>query len=109
MITQIVYEMPKVEMDQVMSVYVGKPGLCMCGCNGKYTYNTVNRELASKDCGYEVKDEEVNDKRTRFMLSRIAKNANLGVEVLDRYIFTVLIGKTQYSLYAKKNTFYQKA
>lgn len=62
----------KVNLDAVMAVYSGKPG-CMCGCNGKYTYASKHRELAGKDRGYEVCDDEVNDRSMKVLVNKMLK------------------------------------
>jgi hypothetical protein len=53
----------KFKADFVRSVYSGKNGKCCCGCAGKHRYASALREEASKDRGYEVKDDEVNDRQ----------------------------------------------
>ena len=96
--------MPQLTLDQVRSVYVGKPNECMCGCSGKYTYTSVNQVEAGKNRGYEVKHDEVDDKRVERVIAKIGKNIENGMEVLsddDAYILTVLIGKTQYTIYTR--------
>ena len=86
-------------MSNVNTVYVGKPHRCMCGCSGKYTYTKACQEKSGEDRGYKVADCEVNDAKVQRIINKIRKNQNLGIEVIDNYIYTVIIGKTQYSLY----------
>lgn len=45
----------------VMSVYSGRPG-CMCGCRGNHRYARAHRDLAGRDRGYPVLDEDVSDR-----------------------------------------------
>ena len=63
-----------VTLDQVMSVYSGKAGRCYCGCSGSHRYASKHREIAGKDRGYGVKDDEVNDRQVRRVL-RIVKES----------------------------------
>lgn len=60
--------------DDVMSVYSGKDGKCMCGCSGKYSYNPKYREIASEDRGYEVTEDECNLRTVSLVLNKV-KNA----------------------------------
>lgn len=96
-------KMPELTVDQIKCAYVGKPNRCMCGCSGNYTYTKANQEVGTKTRGYEVSDDEVNDKRVERILGRFVKNASQGVEVQigldDEYIFNIVLGKTQYTLY----------
>lgn len=94
------FEVP--ELAKVVKVYVGKPHTCMCGCAGRYTYPKCNQEFGGTDRGYSVGDEEVDDKRATRILNKVKKNAHLGIEVLDNYIYTVIVGKTQYTVYMKQ-------
>jgi hypothetical protein len=54
----------KIQLNQVVSVYVGKNG-CMCGCNGKYFYAKAFQEKAGKTRGYAVSDDEINDEKIK--------------------------------------------
>ena len=55
----------------VMSVYSGKANKCCCGCSGKHTYAKAHQEAGSKDRGYEVGDEECNDRTVTLILRKI--------------------------------------
>lgn len=99
-----VEKLPELTIDQVSSVYVGKPHTCMCGCAGTYTYTKKSQEQAGKNRGYEVTDDEVNDARVQRVINKMKKNEANGVEVIDsnfdnNWILTVVIGKTQYTIY----------
>ena len=54
-------------LDNVASVYSGKRGRCACGCSGKHTYSTEHKVWASKDRGYDVGDDEINDRTVKMM------------------------------------------
>ncbi len=72
--------MDAIKFEQVCSTYQGKDG-CACGCGGKYTYTTAGRKAASKDRGYEVADNEVNDKR----VAKIVKYINDRLDSAERH------------------------
>jgi hypothetical protein len=95
----IIITLPNLTIGNVQKIYVGKPNACMCGCSGKYTYNSVNRESASKARGYEVEDEDVNDMKTLRLLAKMKAHESLGIEVLNDHIYTIIIGTRQYTLY----------
>lgn len=64
--------MNAIQLQDVLCVYVGKPG-CACGCRGKYFYTKQNQELGTKDRGYEVGNDEVNDQKIQRILKKIQK------------------------------------
>lgn len=105
MIDLKISQMPKIELEDVVSIYVGKPGMCYCGCSGKYTYTSKNQEIAGKRRGYEVKDEEVNDKRIERLIKKMSDPETVFInkvivgKVDGGFIFTIVIGKTEYSMY----------
>ncbi|OGM01486.1 hypothetical protein A3K72_01665 [Candidatus Woesearchaeota archaeon RBG_13_36_6] len=84
-------EEKKVEFteEQVESVYSGKPHVCMCGCAGTYYYSSKNREYASKDRGYKVTDDEVNDKMVKKIL-KLFEEFSGTIENIDNHIFTII-------------------
>ena len=61
-------------LDNVASVYSGKRNTCCCGCAGKHTYASALRDEASKSRGYEVRDEEVNDRTVKMIFNKFMKN-----------------------------------
>jgi len=76
-----------IEIDNVSSVYSGKPG-CACGCRGKYAYASRHRAWASKDRGYTVTADEVNDRTVKLMVNKINKAIASGADV-KRYVWGV--------------------
>jgi hypothetical protein len=90
-----------IKFEDILKAYTGKPDRCMCGCSGKYTHTEINRALASKGRGYEVDDDEVNDKRVRTILKKILNQPTGKIENDNNKIFSTVIGKTQYTLYLK--------
>lgn len=91
----------EIKIDNVVSVYVGKPNMCMCGCAGTYTYSEKHRVYASNKRGYQVQDKEVNDKKVKRVVKKVM-NTKEELEIIDGYIFTTVIGKTQYTVYCKE-------
>ena len=65
-----------IELEKVSSVYSGKSGRCCCGCSGKYTYAQAHRDWASKNRGYPVMDEDVNDRVVRLHVAKINNRLN---------------------------------
>lgn len=57
--------------DDVMSVYSGKVNMCCCGCAGNHRYNSKYREIAGVDRGYDVTDEDINDRQVKKVLNLI--------------------------------------
>ena len=55
----------------IISVYSGIKGKCCCGCAGKHRYASAYRKLASKDRGYEVRDEEVSDRSVKIISNKV--------------------------------------
>lgn len=60
-----------IDIDNVSSVYSGKAGKCACGCAGKHTYASKHVKWASKDRGYRVEEEEVNDRSVKLIVNRM--------------------------------------
>ena len=102
MTEKTIYTLPEINMNNVNTVYVGKPNACMCGCAGKYTYTKAGQVKSGEERGYRVIDDEVNDAKVQKIINKIRKNQNLGIEVIEDYIYTVIVGKTQYTLYLFK-------
>lgn len=94
-------ELPRFNLNDVSSVYVGKPNKCMCGCSGKYYYTKVNQIWSGKVRGYIVKDDEVSDAKVMRVISKVRANQHVGIENIDNKIFTLILGKTQYTIYLK--------
>lgn len=54
--------------DDLFSVYSGKPGKCCCGCAGNHRYWRAHRIAAGKHRGYEVDEEDINDRQVARVL-----------------------------------------
>jgi len=78
----------------VKSVYSGKDGCCCCGCAGKYSYAEKFRIESSKKRGYEVTDDEINDKTVAMIVAKMNKSGE--IEKLSDTQFTAVIGKRLY-------------
>lgn len=87
----------KVNLEDVITVYRGRPNRCMCGCSGKYIYTNANRVIASNHRGYKVNDDDINDA----IVKRIIKKFDTDMPVKDwgNGIYELIIGNTQYTLY----------
>lgn len=70
----VVALLASVTADQVMSVYSGKAGRCYCGCSGNHRYAKAHREIAGKDRGYAISDDEVNDAQVKKVLRIVKEN-----------------------------------
>lgn len=66
-------EISEVTLSNVRSAYSGKHGCC-CGCNGDHVYQERTRAFASKWRGYDVHDDEVNEKKLEAILKKIKKH-----------------------------------
>lgn len=75
----------EVILENVVDAYNGNVG-CMCGCNGDYAYASAHREFAGKDRGYEVDDDEVNDRKVKSRFNRMKKH-NGPFLVGDNYVY----------------------
>lgn len=79
--------MNNVNIEQVSSVYSGKNGSCCCGCAGKHTYASAHRTWASKNRGYNVGLDEVND---RVVSTSLTSNTNIMKQrISTEYRFTI--------------------
>lgn len=85
----------------ISCVYTGKPDKCMCGCSGKYAYTSLNANYSSKNRGYAVDAEDINDKRVERVINKMSKSPALCSNIKN-YIFTKVIGQTQYTVYLIK-------
>ena len=83
-------------MRKVLKVYSGKAGKCMCGCSGKYTYNPELREEGGKDRGYEVTEDECNERTVKMITKKVYKSPNA---VFDAGLAYVDIGARTYAIY----------
>ena len=85
-------------LDNVASVYSGKAGRCCCGCSGKHTYASALRAEASKSRGYEVRDEEVNDRTVKIIFNKLMKNE---FEKISDTCYSYETGSRLYVVYLK--------
>lgn len=97
--------MPKIRIEDVLKAYSGKPDTCMCGCAGTYSYPKLRQKEGGEDRGYPVNDNEINDKRIKTIFNKFYNEDGIKIEVIigddGEYVFTKVIGKTQYTLYVK--------
>ena len=106
--TQTMKSTKTILLEDIVSVYVGTPNNCMCGCSGDYTYSSLHRDYSSKNRGYAVGDDEVSDARVKRILNKFVKS-ELIAEDNDNYIFTKIIGSRQYTIYLKQQNLVKKA
>jgi hypothetical protein len=104
-----------VTLDQVMRVYSGKIGKCYCGCSGNYWCASAHREVAGKDRGYPISDDEINDRMVKRVLKIVKENFsydretcregmepyNLQGEAGNKFVthFTAEVGNRSYTVY----------
>jgi hypothetical protein len=81
---KMLYELPEIDLKDVDTTYRGKPGRCMCGCSGKYFSPDEGSSLVTKRIIKKVRDHQ-----------------SQGIDVIKDYIFTIVVGETQYSIYLK--------
>ncbi len=90
----------KIDMSQVASVYSGVNGRCCCGCAGKHTYASAHRDWASKNRGYAVASDEVNDRTVKLIVGKMQKLEPLP-DGGDEYVAAVS-GDRLYIAYLRK-------
>lgn len=90
-----------IDVNKVSSVYVGKPHMCMCGCAGVYYYTSQNKDWSSKNRGYALDEDDINDAKVIRVIQKFVKDPQIA-DNIDNYIFTKVIGKTQYTIYMVK-------
>jgi hypothetical protein len=93
-----IYKLP-FDVSKIYTAYVGKPHKCMCGCSGTYYYSTMGYNELKKQKSYEVEGEKPNDAKVARIYNKMKANATRGVEVIGDYIYTVIVGQTQYTVY----------
>jgi hypothetical protein len=98
-----------IDLAQVASVYSGVAGKCCCGCAGKHTTASAHRVWVGEDRGYEVSDDEVNDRTVKLIVGKIEAALNGEVEAADidtnktthgKY-FSATVGNRLYIAYLK--------
>ena len=90
-----------VDLKDVVTVYLGKPNKCMCGCSGDYAYTSHNHIYGGKDRGYKVSSDEISDRKVRARLKRFY-NDDQEAENIKDYIFTKVIDDRQITVYLKR-------
>ena len=88
-------------LDNVASVYSGKVGRCCCGCSGKHTYASALRDEASKSRGYEVRDEEINDRTVKMIFNKVANKYWKDVTKISETCYSYETDTRLYVLYMK--------
>jgi hypothetical protein len=88
-------------LKDVVSVYSGKAGKCMCGCSGKHTYASAHREWASKNRGYAIDDDEVSDRTVKIIFNKLLKIGPPNALDDGRIIFAEN-GERTYTVYFKE-------
>lgn len=93
--------MDKVKLENVSSVYNGRNNTCCCGCAGTHTYASAHRKWASKNRGYVVEDDEVNDAKVKRIVNKINNNMDK-LDIVDSSFVSVVVGTRLYIAYFKK-------
>lgn len=95
----------------VLSVYSGQDGRCCCGCAGKHSYQSANVAAASRDRGYKVTADEVNDAMVTRVLRLVkARLAESPANVFSgRSHFSTVVGARVYVVYPKASARLAKA
>jgi hypothetical protein len=88
------------KLENVSSVYVGKSGICCCGCSGTYWYATEHKDWASKNRGYEVGLHELHDGKVKRVFNKIVKNKD-HLEFATKDFASFDTGSTLYIVYFK--------
>lgn len=68
------------QVKDVMKVYTGKAGACMCGCAGKYRVASQHRAAADTARGYAYGDEDVSDRAVAMAVRRLNANPKTVIE-----------------------------
>lgn len=84
-------DVTKLARDHVLSTYVGTDGACCCGCSGKHMYVKATQELAGKERGYAVTDDDLDPGGFDACLDVIRDNPRLA-EVRDDHVAVVTRG-----------------
>lgn len=88
-----------IDINDVVSVYSGTPGMCYCGCSGKHVYASKYRKTESKRRGYDIEDKEVNDNRVMKVVKIINDNYD-SAEINVRGFVTLTYSNTrEYTVY----------
>ena len=68
-----------VKLEDVMRVYSGKAGKCMCGCSGTYKVASAHKRIADENRGYHYNEEDVSDRSVKTIFGKIGKLIQAGV------------------------------
>jgi hypothetical protein len=91
----------QIDVAQISSVYSGINGRCCCGCSGKHTYAKAYQAEQSKRRGYEVEDDEVNDRTVKLICNKIMNAAPWERQDSNVYreYYAAVIGQRLYIAY----------
>lgn len=88
--------MEPLDAREVPSVYSGRNGKCCCGCSGQHYYAKAHQKWATKNRGYKVTDDEVNDGQ----VTRIVNIINKADAVDDSVVYrSTIVGNRIYIAY----------
>lgn len=94
-------EIKELEIKDIISVYSGKDGFCCCGCSGNHYYNSNLVKEASKNRGYQVGNDEINDKMVKRVLNIFKKTSVKDIDFEEAFYATV-VGNRLYIIYLNK-------
>jgi hypothetical protein len=89
----------EIRVEDVLKVYSGKNGKCMCGCAGKYTYRKTTQEIGGEKRGYPVTDDEVSDRAVKTILNKINAGIREGLAERESDHIAVVVDKRIYVAY----------
>jgi len=95
-----------VKLEDIYSAYHGKKEGCRCGCNGYYIYTTLHKDFASKDRGYKIENEEVNDDLVKKIYNKIMNNKQDCTFYFRKYNETQIEGNIDFNNQNKPYTVY---
>lgn len=72
-----------IKIDDVSSIYRGKPHMCRCGCSGTYTYSSAYAKEESESHGYEVASNDAIVKRGVNQMNKAIVDRTANVELID--------------------------
>lgn len=61
------------DTSNIVKVYSGKDGRCMCGCAGKYSYTATG--AVENGPGYDV-SESINERSVKIIAGKVLRNPN---------------------------------
>ena len=87
-----------IPIETIAAVYDGKNGRCCCGCAGKYSFSSKNREAGGKQRGYEVTDDEISDYDVERIALLFKYASDSEIEVVCDNKFSLVKGKRLYMI-----------